>query len=434
MSLHKVHQQIEQTPLRPYQMLVIALGVLINMLDGYDIIALSIISPVLTREWQLSPATLGVLFSATLTGMAVGAFLTPVADVWGRRTAIILNLCLMSMGMLLSATATSVDMLWALRFCTGLGVGAMSGCVGTLVFEYCSIKARNLGLGLVVIGYTIGNLLSGYAAPALLDELSWRGVFVFGGALSVLLIPTIYFLLPESLDILVARQSPHALASINKILTRLKLEVFEMLPAPVAKLKNASLLDLFKQPLLQRTLLMAASYFLYMLTEYFFLNWNNQLTTNAGFTDVDGKFITRLTSVGGIIGGIVIGVLSFKYPIRPVSILTMIVMSLSLIAFGAAANNLLLAQVSAFVNGFCIFGVAVVLYAHGATTFPARVRSTGMGLVMSAGRIGSILGPATAGYMLNADVSRFGVCLILSLPVLASIATLVRVPLVDLED
>ncbi|MES2603454.1 MAG: hypothetical protein V4603_00865, partial [Pseudomonadota bacterium] len=51
MTLQQVHHQIETTPLRPYQMLIVALGVLINLLDGYDILALSIISPVITREW-----------------------------------------------------------------------------------------------------------------------------------------------------------------------------------------------------------------------------------------------------------------------------------------------------------------------------------------------------------------------------------------------
>ena len=40
-----------------------------------------------------------------------------------------------------------------------------AGCVGTLTFEYCPLKTRALGLGLVVIGYTVGTLLGGYAAP-----------------------------------------------------------------------------------------------------------------------------------------------------------------------------------------------------------------------------------------------------------------------------
>jgi benzoate transport len=430
MTLAEVRHQIDNTPLRPYQILIIALGVLVNMLDGYDILALSLISPILTREWSLSPETLGLLFSAGLLGMATGALvLSPVADVYGRRTAIMLNLGLMSLGMLLSSQATSVPMLMVMRFCTGLGVGAMASCVGTLIFEYCSLKTRSLGLGFVTIGYTVGTLIGTYAAPWLLQVLDWRGVFVFGGVCSCVLIPVIYFLLPESLDVLVARQSPKALASINKILARLQFPALSTLPAPQFKAAASNLLDLVRRPILTRTLLMALSYFLYMFTQYFFLNWNNQLTVNAGFADTDGLLVSRLTSFGGIVGGIVIGIASVRFPIRPVSVVTLLMMGLSLVVFGAAASNLSLAQGSAFVMGFCIFGAAVVLYSHGATTFPTRVRATGMGMVMSAGRLGSTFGPSAAGVLLGAGQTRMAVCAILAVPVLLSIFTLIKVPL-----
>ena len=147
MSLQIVRQNIENSPLRACQILVIALCVAVNMLDGFDILALSLISPTLSREWHLAAKTLGLLFSAGLVGTAVGGFaLSPIADIWGRRTAIQINLVLMSLGMLLSATAHSVVMLSVLRFGTGLGVGAMAGCVGTLAFEYCPLKTRALGL------------------------------------------------------------------------------------------------------------------------------------------------------------------------------------------------------------------------------------------------------------------------------------------------
>jgi benzoate transport len=435
MTLSDVRHHIEQSPLRPYQLLVIGLCLLVNMIDGFDILALSLISPVLAREWQLGPATLGLLFSAGLVGTAAGGFLlSPIADIWGRRTAIMINLSLMSIGMALSATAQSVEILWALRFCTGLGVGAMAGCAGTLTFEYCSLRTRALGLGLVVIGYTLGTLLGAFIAPALLADYSWRGIFAFGGLCSLALLPVVYFLLPESLEVLAARQTPSALRAVNRILGRLKLPAFEALPKPLPKVQNGSLLDLLRQPVLPRTALMALSYFLFMMTQYFFLQWNNQLTTNAGFSDADGLFITRLTSLGGLVGGIVVGMLSIRLPLRVVAALVLLMMGLSLMAFGAAAGNLALAQVAATINGFCIFGTAVALYTTGATTFPARVRATGMGIVMSAGRVGSIFGPSTAGFLLNAHFSRLTVCVVLAIPALLAIATLVRVPLTPIPD
>ncbi|MGC1459223.1 MAG: MFS transporter [Steroidobacteraceae bacterium] len=434
MSLQVVRQHLENSPLRLVQIVVIALCVAINMLDGFDILALSLISPTLSREWHLAKHTLGLLFSAGLVGTAVGGFLlSPIADIWGRRTAILINLVLMSVGMTLAATAGSVETLAVLRFCTGLGVGAMAGCVGTLAFEYCPPKARALGLGLVVIGYTVGTLLGGYAAPPLLAHFSWPGIFVFGGLCSVVLLILVYFLLPESLDILAGRQGPGALAAINKVLARLQVPALSEIPAPVAKEGTGSLLDLLRRPILTRTTLMGTSYLLFMMTEYFFLNWNNQLTTDAGFSDSQGIFITRLTSLGGLAGGVVVGLLAVRMPIRLVGTLALLAMGLGLIAFGAAATHLPLAQAAAAVVGFGIFGAAVALYATGAITFPARLRATGMGVVMSAGRVGSIFGPYTAGVLLDAHLNRFTVCAILAVPVVLSIGALLKVPLAPVD-
>jgi MFS family permease len=430
MSLQSVRQQLEHSPMRLVQFVVIALCVAINMLDGFDILALSLISPTLSREWHLASKTLGLLFSAGLVGTAVGGLLlSPLADIWGRRTAILINLVLMTVGMTLSATAGSVGTLSALRFCTGLGVGAMGGCAGTLAFEYCPLKSRALGLGLVVIGYTVGTLLGGYVAAPLLADFSWPGIFVFGGLCSLLLLVLVFFLLPESLDILAARRGPKALAAINRVLARLQVPALTEIPKPVAPAGSVGLLDLLRRPILARTTRMGLTYLLFMMTEYFFLNWNNQLTTNAGFSDSDGIFITRLTSLGGLAGGVVVGLLAVRLPIRLVGALTLLAMGLGLVAFGAAGSNLPLAQVAATVVGFGIFGAAVALYATGAITFPARVRATGMGIVMSAGRLGSIFGPYTAGLLLGAQLNRFTVCAVLAIPVLLSITALATVQL-----
>jgi MFS family permease len=435
MSLQIVRQRIESSPLRLCQVVVIALCVAVNMLDGFDILALSLISPTLSREWHLASKMLGLLFSSGLVGTAVGGFaLSPIADIWGRRSAILINLGLMSAGMLLSAKADSVVLLCVLRFCTGLGVGAMAGCVGTLAFEYCPLKARALGIGLVVIGYTVGTLLGGYVAGPLIAAFSWHGVFVFGGLCSVVLLILVYFLLPESLDILSGRSGPKALADVNKVMGRLHLPPMDALPTPLIKADQGSLLDLLRRPILSRTVLMGLSYLLFMMTEYFFLNWNNQLTTNAGFSDSDGLFITRLTSLGGLAGGVVVGLLAVRIPLRLVGALALLAMGLGVVAFGAAGSNLPLAQIAATIIGFGIFGAAVAVYAIGASTFPARVRATGMGIVMSAGRVGSIFGPASAGLLLSVPFTRFTVCVVLGLPVLLSIAALVRVPITPLED
>src|SRR5690606_28622656 len=113
---------------------------------------------------------------------------------------------------------------------------------------------------------------------------------------------------------------------------------------------------------------------------------------------------------------------------------TLVVIGLGLMAFGGAATSYALTVFTSVLVGFSFFGGAVVLYTTGATTYPARVRATGMGLSMSAGRLGSFFGPFVAGLLLGADFGRLMTCVILALPVIVSAFTLLRVPLQPLKN
>src|SRR6187399_1210097 len=94
-------------PMNLQQYAVVGLCVLINMIDGYDILALAQAGSALKREWGLSDAELGTLLSMNLVGMAIGALgVSPVADQFGRRPAILTCLCFMSVGMGLCAIST----------------------------------------------------------------------------------------------------------------------------------------------------------------------------------------------------------------------------------------------------------------------------------------------------------------------------------------
>ena len=434
MTLQMIRDHIGNTTMRPWQWLVVALGVLVNMLDGFDLLAASLVAPILTREWELRPETLGLLLSSGALGTAFGAFaLSSIADLLGRRTAILINLCLMSAGMLISATADSIQLLTAMRFLTGMGVGAMAGCVGTLIFEYSAVKSRSLALGMVVIGYTVGVVLGGFFARAFLADYSWPALFVLGGSLTIVLIPLIYFVMPESLEFLASRPKANTLPRFNRILAHLQLPAVDVLPTPSPTAAKSSVFDLLRHPIWPRQFLMGASYFLYMTSSYFFLNWNNQLTTDAGYSDAGGLSISILTNFGGIAGGIIVGYLSDKLPFRPVAVASLVAMGLAIAAFGGAASSFTFTIACSMLIGFCIFGSAVVLYSTAAATFPARVRATGVGLSMGAGRLGSFLGPFIAGHLLGADLGRLTTCVLLAIPVILAAFTLIKVPLTPLE-
>jgi MFS family permease len=163
------------------QIFVLVMCVFINALDGYDVLAIAFSAPALSREWSLSPTELGSLFSAGLVGMAVGAlFLSPLADTFGRRRAVLGALVILCVGMLASALASSALQLWFLRFLTGLGIGAMLSTINTLLAEWAPPRYRTLFIGLMSLGYPLGAAAGALIAQHLLAIYTWHAIYLLG--------------------------------------------------------------------------------------------------------------------------------------------------------------------------------------------------------------------------------------------------------------
>ena len=114
------------------RIVVIALCFLLNMLDGTDLLIMSFIAPVLSVTWSVSPEELGVLFSASLAGMAIGCLLVaPFADRFGRRPLLLAALAVTATAMFVSGFTRNVEELMLTRLLVGIGVGTIfhAGCI-----------------------------------------------------------------------------------------------------------------------------------------------------------------------------------------------------------------------------------------------------------------------------------------------------------------
>src|SRR5215472_14752289 len=97
---------------------------LIQALDGYDLSAIGLAVPSLIKAWSLSPSAFTEAFALSSVGIMVGAMgAGPVADRYGRKPVLLLSVAFFGVFSLLSAWATSLPMLAALRFFTGIGIG-----------------------------------------------------------------------------------------------------------------------------------------------------------------------------------------------------------------------------------------------------------------------------------------------------------------------
>jgi MFS family permease len=374
----------------------------------------------------LNPAALGVLFSAGLAGMGFGALLiAPLGDRIGRRPTVLLCLCILLVGMLTSAFTRSLGELAALRFFTGLGIGGVLANINVVVAEYASARRRDLCIALMSVGYPIGATLGGVAAVYLIQIGGWRSVFLFGGLVAVLLIPVTILQLPESIAFLLARRPKGALERVNRVLARLGRAPMTALPSilPAAEMKRQqSIFAIFHPPFLASTT--GFLHFSVMATCYFLLSWTPKLLTDLGLSVSGGISGSLLMNIGGTVGCILYGIYAPQLGVRRLAVFFMIGLGAMTLAFGVLPAHASLLLIAALALGFFLHTSITVLYVVVPMVFPAAVRATGTGFSMSLGRVGAVIGPLLAGWLMAAGFDRPVYFSILAVPVLLAVACL----------
>ena len=73
---------IDDSPMGAFQVVAIGITILLNALDGFDVLAISFAAPGIAAEWGIDRAQLGIVLSMELIGMAVGSLLIGGVSVW----------------------------------------------------------------------------------------------------------------------------------------------------------------------------------------------------------------------------------------------------------------------------------------------------------------------------------------------------------------
>src|SRR5437762_1787280 len=147
---------LRDSPMGALQILIVAVTIALNALDGFDVLSISYASPGIAKEWGINQASLGFVLSMELIGMAFGSIIIGrVADRIGRRPTMLLCLVLMSIGMTMATTAASVTILSVWRVGTGLGIGGMLAAINAVSSEFSNERRKHLSVSLMSIGYPL---------------------------------------------------------------------------------------------------------------------------------------------------------------------------------------------------------------------------------------------------------------------------------------
>jgi MFS family permease len=393
---------IDDNPMSVRQWIVVALMVLLNALDGFDVLSSAFAAPGITKEWGIERAALGIVLSAELVGMGFGSvILGSVADKAGRKPAMLACLVIMATGMYMAHDAGGVTQLTIWRFITGLGIGGMLAATNAVTAETSSKSGRSVAMALYVIGYPVGGVIGGFAAQSwLLVDYDWRAVFLFGAVVTAAMIPLVWLLVPETAAFYAARRPAGALEKINRSLRALRQPEIDALPEISPTAPKPKVTDILSNPRLRPvTLLLAFGYLFHTITFYYILKFAVQIVADSGFSQPEAASTLTWANVGGAVGGALFGFLMKRWDIKAPTIAAAVLGSAAVAAFGMGSDTLWGWRIATFLTMFFLNAAIVGYYAAFARGFPAYARATGTGFVLGVGRAGAAGSPIIAGFL-----------------------------------
>ena len=394
---------IDQQPVGGFQIKLLLTCAAVLFLDGFDTQAIGYVAPALAKEWGLTKAALGPVFSAGLFGLMIGALLFgPLADRIGRKKIIIFSTLAFGIGTLATAFVQDVNSLLAIRFLTGLGLGGAMPNAIAMTSEFNPRRRRATMVMIMFCGFSVGAALGGFLAAGLIPQFGWRSVFVVGGLVPLLLVPVLVLRLPESVRFLVLTgRAPQQVAQLlGWISPKASFTAATRFVVHEPELAGIPVLHLFRGGRTLVTLLLWVVFFMSLLDLYFLSNWLPTVLNDLGASVSAAAVIGSMLQVGGIVGTFALGSIIDRFSFRALALVYFVAV-FAVGAIGHLGHSAVLVTLAIFVAGFCIVGGQIAANALAAAFYPTAVRATGVGWALGIGRVGSIVGPLVGGVLLS---------------------------------
>lgn len=151
-------------------------------LDAFDFFVLVFTIPAIAKEFHVGIPAVAASITVTLAFRPVGAFIFGLlADRYGRRLPLMLDLVFYSVIEVLSGLAPNYATFLVLRALFGIGMGGEWGVGASLVMEKVPPRWRGVLSGVLQEGYAVGYLLAACCYFTVPPSWGWRPMFFIGG-------------------------------------------------------------------------------------------------------------------------------------------------------------------------------------------------------------------------------------------------------------
>ena len=402
-----------------FHLVVLVMCTILTAIDGYELYVVGWVLPVLAKDFGVAPTAITSALVAQQVGMLLGAFvIPPLADRLGRPR--ILLFCYL--GMMLSAlailTTKSLLPFTICRFAAGFCGTAMIPILVTIASETAPRRLRATVSTITVSGTMLGAMLGSLMQGFVLEPFGWRGGFWIAVILPAIMLPFVYFLLPESLRALVTRnpQDP-AIPSLIRRMQPAGADEIMLTVAPKPERAPTAILlgDIFGRDHLLKTLLMwgiAVSSFVFITASV----WKTTIFKDVvGLSMQNVALINGINTAAGFVGMLTIGFFIDRLGFKRVMTGTFLLAALcaALVGFLAPGPGMYIAV--AFL-GMCQHGGQASIPALAAALYPTRSRATGVGWTYGAARVASIWAPLFGTFVLTGGFGPIGIFAMLGVP------------------
>lgn len=335
--------------------------------DAFDFFILTYVISQVATEFHQSVENIAFTLTATLLMRPVGAFIFGLmADRWGRRMPLIIDILFYSVMELLSGLAPNYKTFLILRLLYGIGMGGAWGLSASLAMESVPVKWRGILSGLLQQGYALGNLLAAIAFWTVFPVWGWRPMFFLG------IIPALFTLI-----------------------LLFNVEESEAWKAEAAEKKSWGeyfrLMGTNSTRFAYLVLLMAVMNFVSHGTQDLFPTF---LQKQQHYSASTTAMISVISMIGAIIGGIVVGYLSDRFGRRR-AMVTALLLGVLIIPLWVFSPTAALITLGAFLMQTMVQGAWGVIPAHINELSPGPLRGFFPGFAYQCG----VLIAATAPYI-----------------------------------
>jgi putative MFS transporter len=386
------------------------------LFDSFEQNAVGIVGPMLRAQWGLSASDIGLLNTVTFTCAAIGRIISGfVADRYGRRVMLSIDLLLFTLGAGVCAMAPNFAVMALGRAIVGFGLGGEIAIAVTMLAEFCSTRFRGTAVGLVNVGAGgLGNFLApGFGLLVFWmfpGDNAWRWLF------ACLMVPALLGAfyrryIPETPRFLL---SQGRVKETNAVLSRLASGRLSAKKVPQQQYIDESgadaqpaktkvrVTEIFRGALARRTVPLCITIWMTYGAQISVLTLMPTILVTLGYSMSKSLLFTMVMQGGSLLGAIAASLLGFHFPRKRVLTAGAVCACLAALTIGFVAKSIVVILIAGAVFQFFVLLLNTTIWIFAPELYPTRVRAFGTAFILATGTAAGALMPLVAGHLFDA--------------------------------